>query len=358
MNRDNLFLSCDEYMDLVIAFENFLAMVAIPFLFTGAAVSFYRFKKTKFKHFLYLALEWSGLFFWSTFTTTSTILASSGIDLPLATLLGWIGYFSLLGGTLFLLLFVDSITRTTVDPIKSLILGLLAATAIIGAFAPGQGAKNVLFLVFLASNYSFLFRTILYTIFAFGIYINSPKKTERYSILVLIGIILMGIIPSFNIITGLIPAGLGLNELIFLFGIILIAVPFVLHPQLFFLLPYKSSRLAVLNSDGILLFSHRWKSGSVSDDISSILKDSIKQEAVREIHLDQTILVISKKKNISFILVTVKSSNFLRKALNKFSDDFSQKFESILPEAIVRDDDLAIASELIAEHFQFLPNYT
>ena len=52
------------------------------------------------------------------------------------------------------------------------------------------------------------------------------------------------------------------------------------------------------------------------------------------------------------------SSNFLRKALNKFSDDFSQKFESILPEAIVRDDDLAIASELIAEHFQFLPNYT
>ena len=196
----------------------------------------------------------------------------SGINLPLADLLGWIGYFSLLGGTLFLLLFVDSITRTSVDPLKTLIMGLLAATAIIGAFAPGQGAKNVIFLVFLVSNYSFLFRTILYTLFAFGIYINSPKKTERYSILVLIGIILMGIIPSFNIITGLIPAGLGLNELIFLFGIILIAVPFVLHPQLFFLLPYKSSRLAVLNSDGILLFSHRWKSGSVSDDISSILK--------------------------------------------------------------------------------------
>ncbi|MHA1931751.1 MAG: hypothetical protein ACW96X_04370 [Promethearchaeota archaeon] len=345
-------------MALEIAFENILAMLAMPFLLIVAIVSFNRFKKTKYKHFLFLAIEWSGLFVWCTLTTVSTILASSLINLPLATLIGWIGYFTLLGGTLFLLLFVDSITRTSVDSLKTLILGLLAATAIIGAFIPGQSAKDPLFYAILASNYSFLFRTILYTLFAFRIYINSPKKTERYSILVLIGIIFMGIIPSFNIITGLIPAGLGLNELIFLIGIILMAVPFVIHPQLFFLLPYKSSRLAVFNSDGILLFSHRWESGSVNDDISSILKDSLKQEAVNEIHLDQTILVIVRKKNISFILMTVKSSNFLRKALNKFSDEFSQKFESILPEPIVRDNELAMASELISEHFQFLPNYT
>ena len=167
-----------------------------------------------------------------------------------------------------------------------------------------------------------------------------------------------GIIPSFNVFTRLIPPGLGLNELLQVSGLIIMAVLFVIHSQLFFLQPYKSSRLAVLNSDGILLFSHSWKSGIMSENISSILKDSLKQEAVREIHLDQTILVIVRKKNISFILVTVKSSNFLRKALNKFSDDFSQKFESILPEPIVKDDDLAKASELIAEHFQFLPNYT
>jgi hypothetical protein len=333
-------------------------MVVIPFLITGAAVSFYRFKKTKYFHFLYIALEWSGLFLWSTLTTTSTILLLSNINLPLADLLGWIGYFSLMFSTIFLVLFVDTITRASIDPIKVLIFGILATTATIAAFSPDQGAKNVTLLTYYASSFMYIFRTILYTLFGAKVYIDSPKKTERYSILFLVGITLMGIIPSFNVFTRLIPPGLGLNELLQVSGLIIMAVPFVLHPQLFFLHPFKSSRLAILNSDGILLFSHQWKSEPMSVDFNSILKDSLQQESVREIHLDQTIMVMVRKKNISFILVTKKSSNFLRRALNKFSDEFSQKFDNILPEPIVKDDDLDMASELVAEHFQFLPNYT
>ena len=113
-----------------------------------------------------------------------------------------------------------------------------------------------------------------------------------------------------------------------------------------------------MNNDGILLFSHRWKSGSMSDDISSILKDSVQQEGVREIHLDQTILVIVKKGAISFILVTEKSSKFLIKTLNTFSEKFIEEFDNILPGSIVKEKDLENASMLISDCFQFLPNYT
>ena len=345
-------------MALVVAFENVLAILALPFLFVVILMTFYRFMKTKYLHFLYLAMDWTGLFIWITLTTTSTILVLSGINLPLATSLGWTAYFTLLVFTIFPLLFVDSITRTSIDPVKLLILGLLAGVASIAAFEPGQAAKDITVLTFYASSFLWILRTFAYTLFAFRIYTNSPKKTELYSISVLVGVILIGIIPSFNVFTGLIPAGLGLNELLVLFGIIFLALPYVLHPQLFFLIPYKTSRLAVMNNDGILLFSHRWKSGSMSDDISSILKDSVQQEGVREIHLDKTILVIVKRGNISFILVTEKSSKFLIKTLNTFSEKFIEEFDNILPGSIVKEKDLENASMLISDCFQFLPNYT
>ena len=345
-------------MALVVAFENVIAILALPILFVVLLVSFYRFINTKHLHFLYLALDWTGLFIWITLTTTSTILLLSGINLPLATLLGWTAYFTLLVFTLFPLLFVDSITRTSIDPIKLLILGLLAGVASIAAFEPGQAAKDISVLTYYASNFVWILRTFSYTLFAFRLYTNSPKKTEKYSILVLIGIILLGIIPSFNVFTGLIPPGLGLNELLVLFGIIFLALPYVFHPQLFFLIPYKTSRLAVMNSEGVLLYSHRWTRGSMSDDISSILKDSLKQETVNEIHLDHAILVIIKREDISFILVTKKSSKLLTKTLNIFSEKFIDIFADILHEPIVKEKDLENASVLISEYFQFLPNYT
>ncbi|MFX1283634.1 MAG: hypothetical protein ACFFB5_08265 [Promethearchaeota archaeon] len=363
-------------MALVLAFENIVALLTVPFLAIVPIVSLYRYLKQKHPHFLYLALDWGGLFFWMGLTTISTILLLSEIDVPfpffqmtLATFLGYIGYFVLLPSTLFLLLFVDYINRTSVDPIKTTILGLIVATVLIYALVPGQAAKDVIVHTYYAAAMLYSFRSLLWTYYAVKLSINSPQNLERYSIMVLVGTIFMGIIPSINIITTFIPPGLGINEILFLIGIILMAIPFTFQPQIFFLLPYKTSRLAVFNNEGILLFSHRWIStqdtptgeaffSEETEGISTILKESLHYPNVREIHLDKSILVINHKSEFSFVLVTVKTSKLLINTLESFSEKFVDRFEAVLPEAIIKEEDYKEATTLISECFQFVPTYT
>ncbi|MFX1538942.1 MAG: hypothetical protein ACFFDI_32550 [Promethearchaeota archaeon] len=363
-------------MALVVAFENIIAILTIPFLVIVPALSLYRYSKQRHLHFLYLALDWIGLFFWLTLTTISTILLLSGIEIQvpymqmtLATFLGYIGYFILLPGTLFLVFFVDHVNRISIDPLKTAIFGLITATVLITALAPGQTAKVVTIDTYFAAAILYTFRSLLWTYYAIKIYIYSPKDLERDSLMVLVGTIIMGIIPAFNIITRFIPPGMGINEILFLIGIAIMAIPFSYQPRIFFLIPYKTSRLAVFNDDGALLYSHRWVSAkdASTDEVffsekvkglGTILKEPMKFKSIREIHLDQSAVVIKRINGLSFVLVTLKTSNFLINSLNSFSEKFVKKFEDTLPEAITKEEDYKTASNLISEFFQFIPSYT
>ncbi len=385
-------------IDVIISF------FTITILITATAQSFYRFLQVKYRQFLYITLNWCGIALWLILTTVSSCIkydmlipGISAIDteielftnLPIISdllsmytinivifvtpvsvshLLGLLGLFSIFPTSVFLILLVDSINRTSVDPIKTGLLGLIAATVIIAALQPGQGPQQIYAYTYFAQLLIQVLWTFLWIYYALKLYINSPENLQRFALIILVGTILTCVVPAFNTITGLIPPGQGPNELSFAIGILLMAGTFIYQPGLLFILPYKTSRLGVFNEKGIPLFSHQWISSEddlalemffteMKEGISTILSESIKHKKVREIHLDQSILIIERYKNFSFVLLTAKTSKSLITSLNTFSVKFVTRFEELLAKSVFIDPkDHKTASTLVAECFPFLPS--
>ncbi|MHA2293060.1 MAG: hypothetical protein ACXACK_12900 [Candidatus Hodarchaeales archaeon] len=368
-------------MALVFTFELAIGIFTFPILAAVSVISFYRFFKQKQFHLLFLALDWGGMAFWNFFTHLTTFIALNiedfsnliGFEVEFistyATLVGLIAYLSLIPTTLFLLLFVELVNRTSIDPIKIAIFTLISWVVLVTALEGTIAVKDVTIGVYWAAATLYTFRSLLYFYYAVRLYINSPDRLRSFAFMILVGVILMGIIPSFNILTVFVPPGAGPNELLFLIGIALMLIPFAIRPQLLFLLPYKTSRLAVLSDEGTLLFSHQWMSSS--DDtinemffsekvvgLSSLLKESIQHEKVHQIHIEESIMVITRHRNFSFVLITMKTSKSLLNALNSFSENFVQKFDELLAKDIIEPKDYRAASTLITECFPYVPEYT
>ena len=387
-----------------IPLEVIISAFTLIILSTATILSFYRFLQVKYRQFLYITINWFGIAVWLALTTVASCINFGWVvpgikeldfeislfsNLPIITdflnsyhlnlviftspvylshFLGLIGLFCLLPTALFLIILVDSINRTSIDPVKTGILGLISGFVIIAALTPGQAPKEILPITYFASVMLQIFWSFLWIFYAFKLYINSPEKLQRFALIMLVGTILAGAIPAFNTTTALIQGGLGINELSFALGMLLIAGTLQYQPGMLFILPYKTSRLGVFNEKGVPLFSHRWISSEddpiseivfteMNEGVSTILTEALKQTKVREIHLDKAILIIERHENFSFVLLTAKTSKSLTTALSTFSVKFVMKFEELLAKSVFIDPkDHETASTLVAECFPFLPS--
>ena len=126
---------------MILPFEvliGFLTSIIVLIMFF---IAFTRYLTLGYRPLLYLAIQWFGLALWGIFTAISTFLLRNGdttiiisfLDYhwTLADTLGFIGYYLTIPTLFFLLLFLDSITRTTIDPKKMVLGGVISATLVI-----------------------------------------------------------------------------------------------------------------------------------------------------------------------------------------------------------------------------------
>lgn len=151
-------------------------------------------------------------------------------------------------------------------------------------------------------------------------------------------------------------------------GILLIGVAFALEPKLAFVLPFRALRLAVVETKaGIPLFAHSWRSkeAMIDDDlfsgmlqgISSFVQESLGAGNLREIQLDQAVLLLHRgERNVTFVLVVTQTSKALREALRLFAAKFFAEFADKLdkPNKVSQ---FKPASKLVEECFPFVPEY-
>ena len=372
-----------------------ISLFTIVILITATILSLYKFIQVEYRQFLYIALNWFGIAFWLILIVVQMFIGSAGADFELdltnipllaefldffglnfeiftkpayfSHIIGLIGMFSILPSIMVLILFVD-FNQTSIDPVKTGILGAVSIAFLLTALAPDQAAFSPSKLTYFAQLLMQIFWSILWIIHAAKLYIYSPAKYQKFALVVLVGTILAGVIPSFNTATGIIPAGLGISELSFTLGILFIAGTFLYQPGLLFILPYRTSRLGVFNEKGVPLFSHQWIIGDddpstdlffteMEEGISSILSESIKNKNVCEIHLDKSTLIINRYKGFSFVLLTAQISKSLITALNTFSAKFVNKFEELLAQGVFIDPkDHETASTIVVDCFPFLPS--
>lgn len=345
-------------------------------------ITLYRYFKTNYIQFLYLSLEWLALLLWQGFTTASNIVYYSNQDpsipnlasVDLATLLGYFGYFSLLFGSIFLILFVDSLSRMGVDPVKAILYGIFVGLGVYAALLPGQQVKFVSDLTFYVSAGFWGFRAILWTYYSALLTLNSPNtEVKRYALSTFIGSFLV-LLTAFFITFGIVESDHIINEALFLFSVVLQAIPLYLEPKLLYILPYRVSSITVVNDNGLPLFTYSWVPeeaaslkhdilfGSLMHGISGILKESLDKGNIREISLEGSILLLYRHVQfpVTFVLVSTRSSKSLVQALQRFAIDFTSSFADVLEvqNEVVSPTAFQDASRLVESSFPFLPDFS
>ena len=273
------------------------------------------------------------------------------------------------------ILIIDNFSRDHVDPIKLVIATIISASVIVifildphsfeyRPFPDGTLQLTLGGFFYTAVNLTVLFQNILLFIVIFLVSKHTPKK--EMSKLWWIGGVLHGFGMPFVMITGIFKVLIGITPLIGSIAFIFFAIQIKRNPKITYILPYKSYRLMVIETEGGLsLFNYVWKKSGgediedfISNTIQAInifINQSLKKGKFEELKLEDGVLILNYSKNylLAYVLFANKTSSVLRKALTLFSNSFEVKYSSKLA-AFEDTRQFNDACDLIDECFPFM----
>ncbi len=241
-----------------------------------------------------------------------------------------------------IVLHADAISRDTVDPVKLIIISVLATGA--------ATSEGFMFIIILQ-----VFSLVVWVYYACRIHVNAPKSIKPFSRLYLAGIIVF-VVGSLYGATGFIPESIMSSTMVTIIQVIrwepilgiafiIISIAYAKAPNLVNILPFVAVRLSIVDiKAGIALYTHDWARrddlihedlfSSMLSGISMILNESVKKGNIREIHLDKArlLLVRSDEYSIAFVLITSHPTKALRNALEVFASRFIIRFADVLTE--------------------------
>jgi hypothetical protein len=346
-------------------------LIAIGFMIVAFIVSLNFQLKTRKRHSLFLSALFLCGFFFLFFLFLSIVLLNESMLI--------IGNYFFTPMTLFLILFLDSVSSDHFDPVKIGILCLLAMAVFIFSLDANAAFYSIdsLGAPFIdwggrfmqAQSALQLYTGILFMFLTLKINYKAPASLKKWSRLIVLGGALASIGPVFVLNTSLVNVLPGFHFIILAIGEMIFVIGFVKAPRLAYILPFKALRLLVTDTNsGIEIFSYTWQEGRGMADgdllsgmlqgISLLVKESIGRGDLRDIHLDQGYLIVNRSEEyaIASILVANKSSKILREALADFTKSFSKTFASKLGSLAtgVVSSDFDSASDLVRGAFSFI----
>jgi hypothetical protein len=346
----------------------FISFITNGLAFIGALWSLI---EKKHRHAPFIIGIFLGLTLWSLCITLGGLLLD-----PLFIRMGlYVGLCTL--AALFLL--IDSFTRDEVDSRKTTVLSVAGTLLVYFSLQPeeifvgvntieepaiilGNGVMGVGAFLIILTGLSFMYYTILMNRLV-------PESLRLGARLGLLSGIILAVLWPVGLGLGLHFLYPGLWLLILSVGVIPIAVAIIRQPKLAYVLPFRVLRLIVLETKGgVPLFSHSWgtEEGTTEEalfsgmlqGIAMILDESVRKGAVREIVLENGILVLQRtyKYSVASVLVATKSTQTLRYAIDAFTEHFYEDYSQFFDDpSDIRN--FASATELVDEHFSFVPDY-
>ncbi len=327
-----------------------------------------RYFKDRYPHLKYLAGMWTCGAIWILFQAIS--------DLFLNIYLHRICFYALIVMGYFAILFVDSVTRDSIDIFKIILMTITSTAVFILSFSPNA----VTIETEASSQYptfhgyfkvaAIIHMILVISVFAYGsikIHIYTPENLKKYSMLNVLGAYLWGIQPLWFQFTYLEKETPGISTASMAAGILIIAAIFIKKPKLAYILPFKTYRIMIQRTNtGIILFKHDWNeleapdgenifSGNLSA-INTIFDLSINKGNVKKIKFEEAQITFkaSKEVPLACILISSDSSITLRSSFDKFADDVFKDYKNIEKNSHSTNKyDNGIA--LLNKHFPFIP---
>ncbi len=297
------------------------------------------FRKKRYLHYLYMFATW--FFLW----LGNLILAIGYLTLNL--IVYKIGLFVTIPLTFFIMLLVDSISRESIDPFKLSVVMIVSTLAFafglekdvirLNVSKLGETGPSVVGKFNYALAASFLVFSILWFYYFLILYLKSPKSLKRIAFINLLGAIIGGPLAGLAYTTGIVWYLPGTDYFLIAIGALLTTYSFSKEPKLGYILPFKVSRLLLIDVEsGLPLFSYTWDNSGLIDSflfsgaihgITHILNESLHKGLVREIKLEEASLIIKateKEYPIVFVLITNKTSAILNQSLELFAEEIAR----------------------------------
>ncbi len=295
--------------------------------------------------------------------------------------LGVVGTIFVLSSSFILVLFVDSVNRDSVDPLKlsivSVLWGITTLGLVISLNAPvfqAFIAENLPVVIIFGGCAAVLLFVPGALVLYHGVRIlkHVPVTLKLYARLFLIGgffILFASLFSVLDVSITIDPSlgGLNLSGILMIVAISCITIALARQPKLAYVLPFKALHLMVVDTgSGIPIFAYAWgPSKEKFDDslfsgmvqgISLLLKETLDRGNLREITMDEGIMILQRSQTtrIACVLVATRSSRTLRDGLKLFSEKFYAQFKEHLadPHEISL---FTTASKFVADCFPFLP---
>ena len=352
-----------------------IAFIALIPSTLATVLTLIQYFKDKYNHLKYMAGLWACLTVWILFQAIGDLMVYNE---DLAIRLHFICFYALIVMGYFANLFVDSVTRDSIDLFKMILITIASSAVIIFSFAPDAviiDPDAVTPYPTMHGNFrtASLIHMILFVLVAFygnlKVFIHTPKHLKFYSFLNLFGTYLWGVQPLWIQFTTLERAFPGIATGSMAIGTLLIALVLIKHPKLAYILPFKAYRILIMDTkSGIILFKHDWNKleaegsenifSGMLQAISTMFDQTINKGNVRDINFDEAILTlkISRKTPIACILISSNISRTLRTSFNNFSTQVFSDYENKEEKSLVKKN-YERGKIIIENYFPFVPSH-
>ncbi|NVM44707.1 MAG: hypothetical protein HWN79_07305 [Candidatus Lokiarchaeota archaeon] len=274
-----------------------------------------------------------------------------------------------------LFIFIDLIKKERVSSVKISILFLLEVLLLILSFLPGElhvipgygvhsvGALRIMQIVFL------IYYVMTFFSWSYLTWKKAPKELKQLVNFLLFGSILFSFVTAFMYaLGGIIKVFNSIGFVTHSLGALFMIIVIWRDPRIIYILPFKAYRILVVDTNaGTGLFKYDWAELKAVDEnifsmvlqaVGSILDEVLKKGEIREIKMDQAVLLIQHERNspVASVLVTSKSSKSLKYGLKKFNSEFIETFQSQF-DGLYEVSRFRDAKKLVEHIFDFVPVY-
>ena len=274
-----------------------------------------------------------------------------------------------------LFIFIDLIKKERVSSVKMSILFLIEILLLILTFMPGGmqiilgygvhivGPLRILQIIFL------IYYVLIFFSWSYQTWKRAPKELKQLVNFLLFGSILFSFVTAFMYgLGGFVKIFNAVGFITHSLGALFTIIVILREPKIIYILPFKAYRILVVDTNaGTGLFKYDWAELKAVDEnifsmvlqaVGSILDEVLKKGEIREIKMDQAVLLIQHEKNypVASVLVTSKSSKSLKYGLRKFNSEFIETFQSQF-DGLYEVSRFKDAKKIVDRIFDFVPMY-
>jgi hypothetical protein len=286
------------------------------------------------------------------------------------------GYLYIFVGVVVILA-LDIINSEKLDMKKAVLLAVVSTALVISTF----DLKAVIPMIYpsgiaslmKSSYYRFMFLLLVtdigvtFVYYVLKINYHAPPSLKKYSRINAVGGVFIGILTGMVYGLNLTLIFPGLVPLIIGIGTLFVSYAFYCRPALGYVLPFRAMKLFIVDTaSGLCLFEYTWDTTTqwanpslftgLFQGLSSLTEEALQQGKLQEIRLERGVLLIQRPSDstVYSILLTTRSSRYLRQALRLFTTKFSQRY-SEAKQGVHDLQTFKDAKDIVMDAFPYIP---